>query len=276
MQQPINEFESPVDLMQAAAIGHAMAGEWGEAVSANLKLIAHDPSDLEAHNRLGKAYTSLGRSEDAIRAYRGALAISQGNPIARRNLARLEAMDGGGDIVDGVGAAAEMSRVTGVVDGSVILTRLERTAGQDVIESVTTGDKLTLEASPAGIRVSTTSGKYLGVVNGKLSVRIAKLIVRGNRYEAFANSSDESSFSIQIVESFKHPDLASVISFPNQYVERQESNSELDKYDMSDGAAALEGVEGSSLVDVSDDELVERPDSAGRTALSGEMESPDM
>lgn len=276
MQQPINEFESPVDLMQAAAIGHAMAGEWGDAVSANLKLIANDPSDLEAHNRLGKAYTSLGRSEDAVRAYRAALAIDPRNPIAQRNLARLEASDGGVNIADGVGAAVEMARVTGSVDGSAIVTRLERSAGPDVLEGVTTGDKLTLEASPAGVRVSTTSGKYLGVVNGKLSVRIAKLIVRGNRYEAFAGGGDGTGFSIQIVESFKHSDLAAVISFPNQYVERQEPNAELDMYDMSDGTIAHEGVEGSSLIDVSDDELVESPNSAGRTALSGEMESPAM
>jgi tetratricopeptide (TPR) repeat protein len=274
MQQPINEFETPADLMQAAAIGHAMAGEWGDAVSANLKLIAHDPSDLEAHNRLGKAYTSLGRSKAAIRAYRAALAISPGNPIAERNLARLVAMGSDGEIADGVGAAVEMARVTGSVDGSVILTRLERTAGQDVLEGVPTGDKLTLEASPAGVRVSTTSGKYLGVVNGKLNVRIAKLIVRGNRYEAFANGGGESSFAIQIVESFRHPDLASVISFPSHYVEREEPNLELDKYDMSDGALAHEGVEGSSLVDLSDDEIVQHPDSAGRSALSGEMEAP--
>ena len=273
MQQPINEFESPVDLMQAAAIGHAMAGEWVEAVGANLKLIAHGISDLEAHNRLGKAYTSLGRSEDAIRAYRAALAISPKNPIAMRNLRRLEAVDADGDIADGVGAAAEMARATGSVDGSAILTRLERTAGDDVIGGVTAGDKLLLEASPAGVRVSTPQGKYLGVVNGKLSVRIAKLIVRGNRYEAFASGAN-SGFSIQIVESFKHPDLASVISFPIQYVEQQEPNAELDKYDMSDGGVAHDGVEGSSLVDISDDEVVEGPGSADRSVLSGEMESP--
>ena len=274
MQQPINEFESPVDLMQAAAIGHAMAGEWGDAISANLKLIAHDPSDLEAHNRLGKAYTSLGRNKDAIRAYRAALAISPVNLIAQRNLARLEAMDGGVNIADGVGAAVEMARVTGSVDGSAIVTRLERTAGPDVLEGIAAGDKLNLEASPAGVRVSTTSGKYLGVVNGKLSVRIAKLIVRGNRYEAFAAGGGATGFPIQIVESFKHTDLAGVISFPNQYVERLEPNDELDKYDISGGAGAHEGVEGSSLIDVSDDELVERPGSAGRSALSGDLESP--
>ncbi len=276
MQQPIDEFESPVELMQAAAVGHAMAGEWGAAASANLKLIAHDPSDLEAHNRLGKAYTSLGRSEDAIRAYRGALEIKPDNPIAQRNLARLETMDGDGNIADGVGAAAEMARVTGSVDGSAIATRLERTAGPDVLEGVTTGDKLTLEASPAGVRVSTISGKYLGVVNGKLSVRIAKLVVRGNRYEAFATGSGETGFSIQIVESFKHPDLDGVISFPSHYVERQDQEDEFDKYDLSDGVLAHEGVEGASLIDVSDDELVESPDSAGHSALSGEMESPAM
>ena len=273
MQQPINEFESPVDLMQAAAIGHAMAGEWGDAISANLKLIAHDPSDLEAHNRLGKAYTSLGRSGDAVRAYRAALAISPGNPIAQRNLARLKVVDSV-NIADGVGAAVEMARVTGSVDGSAIVTRLERTAGPDVLEGIAAGDKLNLEASPAGVRVSTTSGKYLGVVNGKLSVRIAKLIVRGNRYEAFAAGGGATGFPIQIVESFKHTDLAGVISFPNQYVERLEPNDELDKYDISGGAGAHEGVQGSSLIDVSDDELVEGPGSAGRSALSGDLESP--
>ena len=274
MQQPINEFESPVEIMQAAAVAHAMAGEWVEAVSANLKLIAHDTSDLEAHNRLGKAYTALGHNENAIRAYRAAMAISPGNPIAQRNLIRLEALGGDGNVAEGVGAAAEMARVTGSVDGSVIVTRLERTAGLDVLEGIAIGDKLILVASPAGIRVSTTSSKYLGVVNGKLSVRIAKLIVRGNRYEAFVSSDNETGFSIQIVESFQHPNLVNVVSFPIQYVERHEANDDLDKYDMSGGGTAHDGVEGSTLVEVSDDEMVEGPGSAGRSALSGNLESP--
>ena len=42
------------------AIALAMEGRWREAVTANQSLIDAFPSDVDAYNRLGRAYMELG------------------------------------------------------------------------------------------------------------------------------------------------------------------------------------------------------------------------
>jgi len=48
--------------------------------------------DEETHNRLGKAYTELGKLDDALTAYRATLELNPLNAIAIKNVNRLEAL----------------------------------------------------------------------------------------------------------------------------------------------------------------------------------------
>jgi len=66
------------------AITLALQGQWREAVAVNKKLIEAFPNDVEAHNRLGRAYMELGDFAEAGAAYRKTLEIDQYNGIARR------------------------------------------------------------------------------------------------------------------------------------------------------------------------------------------------
>src|SRR5271166_5678960 len=64
----------------------ALQSRWEEAVSANrelLKLVQRNPETL---NRLGKAYSELGRYAEAKKAYGESLQIDANNNIARKNL----------------------------------------------------------------------------------------------------------------------------------------------------------------------------------------------
>ena len=71
------------------AITLALQGLWNEAIAINLSLIEKFPSDVEALNRLGRAYMELGEYKDAETAYRKTLAVDQYNGIAQKNLQRL-------------------------------------------------------------------------------------------------------------------------------------------------------------------------------------------
>jgi len=276
MQQPINEYQSAIEMMAQAAVAHALNGEWSDAIQANQKLIAQDPLDTEARNRLGKALAASGHLQDAIAAYSRVLEFDPHNVIARRYLTRLESAGGAEGLTEISGAAIEMARVSGSTTGSVIVTRLVRTAGADVLGGSTVSDQLTLEPSPAGIRVSTTNGKYLGVVNPKLSVRLARLVMKGSRYDAFVAHNVGDDFRINVVETFKHPSMSSAVSFPAQYVEHDEPITEIDRYDLSEAGAHTGLQDGARLMEVEDDESVASADGRTRSVLSGTMESPDM
>ena len=74
------------------AVELALMGRWDEAVQANLRILELFPDDIQARNRLGKAYSELGRHEEAATAYEQSLQRQLSNNIARKNLAKLYAL----------------------------------------------------------------------------------------------------------------------------------------------------------------------------------------
>lgn len=77
--------------LAAQAISQATAQDWQAAIVTNQRLIAASGRDIEAHNRLGKAYAQLGRRAEAHAAYAATLALDPTNTIAQRHVARLAA-----------------------------------------------------------------------------------------------------------------------------------------------------------------------------------------
>lgn len=73
----------------ARAVQAALMGQWDEAVQANLRVLEMFPEDIQARNRLGKAYFELGRYEEAVAAYEEVLRRQPSNNIARKRLAEL-------------------------------------------------------------------------------------------------------------------------------------------------------------------------------------------
>src|SRR3954447_20215740 len=71
------------------AVDLAMQSRWAEAAELNEQIIESLPKDVEAHNRLGKAYMELGRFDDAREAYNHTLRLDPTNRIAQKNLGRL-------------------------------------------------------------------------------------------------------------------------------------------------------------------------------------------
>src|SRR5437764_9395043 len=71
------------------AIQQALTSQWEEAVITNRNILNLFPSEPDAYNRLGKAYSELGQYTEARQAYSQTLKYSPTNAIARKNLDRL-------------------------------------------------------------------------------------------------------------------------------------------------------------------------------------------
>ena len=72
------------------AVALAMQGRWADAATENQAILSDFPDDIEAWNRIGKAYSELGRTRDAKDAFHKVLAMAPHNAIARKNLDRLD------------------------------------------------------------------------------------------------------------------------------------------------------------------------------------------
>ena len=70
------------------AISRASEGDWEGAVEVNKSILEEVPWDLEAYNRLGKAYMELQEAEKAIQAFKCSLIISPNVSIEKKNQTR--------------------------------------------------------------------------------------------------------------------------------------------------------------------------------------------
>src|SRR5260370_18236146 len=70
-------------------IQKALESQWEEAVIRNRNILNLFPSEPDAYNRLGKAYSELGQYAEARQAYTQTLKYNPDNTIARKNLERL-------------------------------------------------------------------------------------------------------------------------------------------------------------------------------------------
>ncbi len=95
MDSNVTKFQVKEELhrqWESQAVDLALNGNWDEAVQLNLRILENYPSDIQARNRLGKAYLELGRHEEALQTYEDCIKAQPSNNIARKRLAELYAM----------------------------------------------------------------------------------------------------------------------------------------------------------------------------------------
>lgn len=195
----------------------ALQGRWSEAVTANQNILALFPSDSEAYNRLGKAYTELGQYAEAKDSYAHALQIDPGNGIAEKNLARLTRL-----------AATHPAPVTQPAPigqeylspqlfieemGKTVTTMLINPAALSVLAKQSAGDPVRLRIENRTLVVDNVRGERLGEVETRLGQRLIGFMNAGNRYAA-AISGLDTFVKIMIRETYQDPSQIGRVSFP--------------------------------------------------------------
>ncbi len=195
------------------AIALAMEGRWQEAVTANKAIIEYYPNDIDAYNRLGRAYMELGEYPLAQEAYSRARELDPHNAIAERNLRRLSHLREAG-----AAPAGGFHRVEPQVfieeTGKAGVVRLYKLAPEEVLAEVDAGDKVNLRIADPNLVVENSRQEYLGLVEPRHSQRLIRLMKGGNRYSATVISSSENNLAVIIREVYQHPSQAGQLSFP--------------------------------------------------------------
>ena len=191
------------------AVKLAVAGRWQEAAALNRELIARFGDDAEIYNRLGKAFTELGRIREARLVYEKTLSMDPMNAIARRNLDRLAQAK---EDEPAAAPAAQMSRGLFIEEvGKAAVVQLEA-ARPDALGALDAGDPVELEVRGNAVNAVTPGGLYLGMVEPRVGLRLARLIAGGNRYSAALVSTAEPA-RIIVREEYQDPSQAGKVSF---------------------------------------------------------------
>jgi len=211
-----NEEESQLRLRRQRtkqAIALAMQGRWREAIAANQEIIDSFPNDVEACNRLGRAYMELGIYSEAKEAYGRTLGIDPYNTIAKKNLQRLSHL---GEAVVGSEEDSQHTEPQLFIEevGKSGVVELRHLAPQEVLARMVAGDKVNLKIDSANLIAENSRGEYLGQVDPRHGQRLIRLMEGGNRYTAAIVSSAEDRVTVIIREVYQDASQAGQLSFP--------------------------------------------------------------
>jgi len=200
------------------AIALAMQGRWREAMAANKSLIESFPNDVDAYNRLGRAYMELGEYAQSREAYRRAIELDPYNNIAQKNLQRLSHLEEGGVSPEDDSRQVEPQHFIEEI-GKAGVVNLYRLGPPVVLARMVAGDKVYLKIEGSNLIVESGRGEYLGQVEPRHGQRLVRLMEGGNQYTAAVIRSTEDMITIIIRESYQDPSQAGQLSFPSRGLE---------------------------------------------------------
>lgn len=214
------------DLSQEA-VNLAVKGEWERATEVNIAILELFPTDVEAMNRLVKALIETGSYVDAQAALNQIREIAPYNNIAKKNRARLDQLTANPDLPKSeaskqarkaAGASQTFIEESGKSATTVLRNSnsLRNANGRKTTIHLAPSDPVVLSREKNTVMVKTLDGQLLGQLEPKMGNRLARLMDRGNKYSAVVVSVNDDGVSIMVRETFKHPSLQNMCSFPSQ------------------------------------------------------------
>jgi hypothetical protein len=244
------------------AIELALQSKWAEAVQVNRGIMDRFGPDEDTLNRLGKAYTELAQLDEAMDAYKSTLKMNPVNPIAQKNLAKLQALRGG--------QPAPTSKAKVDVDafieetGKTALTALHVHTEGDPCSKVSGGDPVRLIVAGDTMNVETARGIALGHLEHALGRRLIKFLEGGNRYSGAVATCDGGAVKIIVRETYQDPKFFGRPSFTikkgrdefRPYAKESLLNRSADAEEVEeDGEEPAEELDGMHTVESAEDEV---------------------
>ncbi len=204
-----------MDDLDQKAIDAARSGNWQEAVQANLDVLKKFPENVEALNRLAKAYAELGKISKAISTTKRALKINPFDRIANKNLEKWKRVK-----IDSTTPYTQASADSFIEEpGKTKIVSLVYLAEPKVIASLDAGDEVYLAQKGGYLQVITKDGKYIGRLTDDIGSRLKKLIKLGNEYQLSVKSIKPNGVKVFIRETKRSKQAEKIPSFVGEKID---------------------------------------------------------
>src|SRR3989339_1267222 len=191
------------------AIKAAVSKNWQEAVDLNEAILETSPKDFSALNRLGIAYSMIGKKTKSIASFRQVLALDPKNQIARNNLNRLKVLK------DSKMIGSQVNRVNFVEEpGKSKVVSLVSAGEPAFLSTLSIGEQIEIVPGKFKIKITNAKKKFIGYLPDIISHRLLQLIKGGYKYRGFIKSINPKSPSIYIEETHTSKRLKGLRSFP--------------------------------------------------------------
>lgn len=195
------------------AIQAALNRDWKEAIRLNTAILKDNPKDVDALNRLGRAYFENGLKTKSLSTYEKVLHIDKYNHIAAKSIELLKTSrvthNPAGQ--PSVGSALPIFLEEPGVTKTVALIR---PGDSKVVSRLRPGDPVVLSAREHCVSVNSLQNEYLGRLPDDLASRLRTFITDGNKYSAWIRSVDMPILKIFIKEISRTSKYRNSPSFP--------------------------------------------------------------
>lgn len=183
------------------AIDAALNCRWEEALHINQQILKESSQNVDALNRLARAYFELGNLNSAKKYYNLALNYDPYNPIAQKNLKIIKAFKGSPNNKHTLQPPALISPSLFLQEpGKTKIVALLKVAEPAKLSQIYCGMPVILLIKQRGISATDQDSGYLGVLPDDLAHTLVRLIKGGNKFSAFVKSVRVNGVSIMIRE----------------------------------------------------------------------------
>lgn len=180
--------------LKTQAIQTALIGDWTNAILHNKTILEESPEDIDTLNRLAFALTSIGNIKEAKSLYQQVLELDAQNPIALRNLKRLQ--DGITPSKTSSLPPVHVSNLFIEEPGRTKVIELLNVADKKVIAPLRSGETLLMVIKRMKIFMLDQDKQYVGMLPDDIGRRLIRFINDGNQYEAYVKSVDGNKVTI--------------------------------------------------------------------------------
>lgn len=204
------------DELAQIAINCALQSNWHDAIKNNLLILKENKDDVDALNRLSRAYFENGDIAKAKKTSNNVLKIDSTNSIAIKALDKYKHCSPIKSIKDQIS-----SNITSFIEepGKTKITTLINLGSENTYSRLSAGDEVLLTPYTHKVSVTTMSGAYIGKLTDDLSARLRRFIKGGNKYIILVKSVNKNAFKVFIKEIKKGKDLKNTDSFPREALE---------------------------------------------------------
>lgn len=192
------------------AVSLALGREWNEAIKVNKELLKTFPDDIDALNRLAKAYFESGDIKRAKTIAAKVLKVNPTDSIASKNLWRWKSL------TSGKKSSPSPPQAVNFIEepGKTKIVSLLNLGDKKVIAKLNAGEEVKIAVHTHRVCVLTFEGKYLGRLPDDLAARLIRLTNSGNLYRVFLKCLEADNIKVFIRESLRAKKMTKVLSFP--------------------------------------------------------------
>ena len=186
------------------AIKLALENRWEEAIKENKKLLEEEPDNVDSLNRMAYALIKLGKFRKAKEYYQKVISLDKTNPIALKNVKRLETISKGATTIPAAFTSGiNLQDVFIEEAGKTKTVELKNVADRKTLSLIQPGDVVSLTAKRSKIFVQMNDKTYIGVLPDSIGMRMITFINGGNEYSGCVKAVGENTVTVFVKETKK-------------------------------------------------------------------------